>query len=184
MTFGCRPLRGKGTSNKFQMVLLKLSTLIKRRADKVQRGKKKTQKTDRVQRADDQRRENQRHKEFPSHCWKFTTLINSNDRWTHYRAEPAHIGPVGLTDWQIAVLNLWQIAAYESEISKLREELLKEIGHLEERKEEAVKAAANCSPEHFQNLQDQFFSELHQMIKLLKKKKKKILVSWTIKIPG
>ncbi|AWO96691.1 Kinesin-like protein [Scophthalmus maximus] len=51
-----------------------------------------------------------------------------------------------------------KIAAYEREISKLREELLKEIGHLEERKEEAVKAAANCSAEHFQNLQDQFFS--------------------------
>lgn len=57
-------------------------------------------------------------------------------------------------------LNAQQIAAYEREISKLREELLKEIGHLEEKKEEAVKAAANCSPEHFQNLQEQFFSEL------------------------
>ncbi|XP_051812782.1 kinesin-like protein KIFC3 isoform X2 [Acanthochromis polyacanthus] len=51
-----------------------------------------------------------------------------------------------------------KIAAYEREISKLREELLKEIGHLEARKEEAVKAAASCSAEHFQNLQDQFFS--------------------------
>lgn len=60
------------------------------------------------------------------------------------------------------MLNLSQIAAYEREISKLREELLKEISHLEERKEEAVKAAANCSPEHFQNLQDQFFSKLQQ----------------------
>uniref|UniRef100_M4AI28 Si:ch211-257p13.3 n=1 Tax=Xiphophorus maculatus TaxID=8083 RepID=M4AI28_XIPMA len=50
-----------------------------------------------------------------------------------------------------------KIAAYEREISHLREELLKEIGHLEERKEEAVKAAASCSAEHFQNLQDQFF---------------------------
>uniref|UniRef100_A0A3P8SKM4 Kinesin-like protein KIFC3 n=1 Tax=Amphiprion percula TaxID=161767 RepID=A0A3P8SKM4_AMPPE len=50
-----------------------------------------------------------------------------------------------------------KIAAYEREISKLREELLKEIGHLEARKEEAVKAAASCSAEHFQNLQDQFF---------------------------
>ncbi|XP_054477828.1 kinesin-like protein KIFC3 [Anoplopoma fimbria] len=50
-----------------------------------------------------------------------------------------------------------KIAAYEREISKLREELLKEIGHLEEKKEEAVKAAATCSAEHFQNLQDQFF---------------------------
>lgn len=57
-------------------------------------------------------------------------------------------------------LNPQQIAAYEREIGKLREELLAEIGHLEEKKEEAVKAAANCSPEHFQNLQDQFFSEL------------------------
>ncbi|XP_056300990.1 kinesin-like protein KIFC3 isoform X2 [Pseudoliparis swirei] len=51
-----------------------------------------------------------------------------------------------------------KIATYEREISKLREELLKEIGHLEERKEEAVKAAATCSAEHFQNLQDKFFS--------------------------
>uniref|UniRef100_A0A096ME41 Kinesin-like protein n=1 Tax=Poecilia formosa TaxID=48698 RepID=A0A096ME41_POEFO len=51
-----------------------------------------------------------------------------------------------------------KIAAYEREISHLREELLKEIGHLEEKKEEAVKAAASCSAEHFQNLQDQFFT--------------------------
>ncbi|XP_041843275.1 kinesin-like protein KIFC3 isoform X2 [Melanotaenia boesemani] len=51
-----------------------------------------------------------------------------------------------------------KIAAYEREIGKLREELLKEIGHLEARKEEAVKAAASCSAEHFQNLQDQFFT--------------------------
>ncbi|XP_026149195.1 kinesin-like protein KIFC3 isoform X3 [Mastacembelus armatus] len=51
-----------------------------------------------------------------------------------------------------------KIAAYEQEISKLKEELLKEIGHLEERKEEAVMAAANCSAEHFLNLQDQFFT--------------------------
>ncbi|KAJ0000347.1 hypothetical protein NQD34_012189 [Periophthalmus magnuspinnatus] len=50
-----------------------------------------------------------------------------------------------------------KIAAYEREISSLREQLLREIGHLEERKEEAVKAAASCSAEHFQNLQDQFF---------------------------
>ncbi|KAM4600314.1 kinesin-like protein KIFC3 [Polymixia lowei] len=51
-----------------------------------------------------------------------------------------------------------KIAAYEREISKLREELLKEIGHLEEKKEEAVKAAASCSAEHFQSLQHQFFN--------------------------
>ncbi|XP_057689565.1 kinesin-like protein KIFC3 [Corythoichthys intestinalis] len=51
-----------------------------------------------------------------------------------------------------------KIAAYEREIGQLREELLKEIGHLEERKEEAVKAAANCSTEHFEDLQHQFFS--------------------------
>ncbi|XP_016122602.1 kinesin-like protein KIFC3 [Sinocyclocheilus grahami] len=49
-----------------------------------------------------------------------------------------------------------KIAAYEREIGTLREELLKEIGHLEEKKEEAVKAAANCSQEHLQSLQDQF----------------------------
>lgn len=77
------------------------------------------------------------------------------------------------------MLNLLQIAAYEREISKLREELLKEIGHLEERKEEAVKAAATCSAEHFQNLQDQFFSESHQTIK---PPKKEILVSAQKKI--
>uniref|UniRef100_A0AAY4CG63 Kinesin-like protein n=1 Tax=Denticeps clupeoides TaxID=299321 RepID=A0AAY4CG63_9TELE len=52
-----------------------------------------------------------------------------------------------------------KIAAYEREIGMLREELLKEIGHLEERKEEAVKAAASCSQEHVQSLQDQFTSE-------------------------
>lgn len=69
-----------------------------------------------------------------------------------------------MTVWQIAVLNLLQIAAYEREISKLREDLLREIGHLEERKEEAVKAAASCSAEHFQNLQDQFFSEFGHWI--------------------
>ncbi|KAM9783240.1 kinesin-like protein KIFC3 [Neosynchiropus ocellatus] len=50
-----------------------------------------------------------------------------------------------------------KIAAYEREIGRLREELLKEIGHLEEKKEEAVKAAAGCSAERFQDLQQQFF---------------------------
>ncbi|XP_018596147.2 kinesin-like protein KIFC3 [Scleropages formosus] len=49
-----------------------------------------------------------------------------------------------------------KIIAYEVEIEKLRGELLKEIGHLEERKEEAVKAAAECSEQHLQNLQEQF----------------------------
>lgn len=49
-----------------------------------------------------------------------------------------------------------KIAAYEREIGTLREELLKEIGHLEKRKDEAVKAAASCSAEHFQDLQEQF----------------------------
>lgn len=79
---------------------------------------------------------------------------------THYTAESAMTGPARLTGCHTVVLNLLQIAAYEREIGKLREELLKEISHLEERKDEAVKAAANCSAEHFQNLQDQFFSEL------------------------
>ncbi|KAG1949035.1 kinesin-like protein KIFC3 [Pimephales promelas] len=51
-----------------------------------------------------------------------------------------------------------KIAAYEREIGTLREELLKEIGHLEEKKEAAVKAAANCSEEHFQSLQNQFIT--------------------------
>ncbi|KAM6968337.1 kinesin-like protein KIFC3 [Aplochiton taeniatus] len=59
-----------------------------------------------------------------------------------------------------------KIAAYEREISKLREELLKEIGHLEERKEEAVKAAADCSAEHFQSLQEQFFGLQKRMTAL------------------
>ncbi|KAL4646938.1 kinesin-like protein KIFC3 [Arapaima gigas] len=49
-----------------------------------------------------------------------------------------------------------KIIAYEAEIEKLRGELLKEIRHLEEQKEEAVKAAANCSKQHLQNLQEQF----------------------------
>ncbi|XP_030638544.1 kinesin-like protein KIFC3 [Chanos chanos] len=49
-----------------------------------------------------------------------------------------------------------KIAAYEREIGTLREELLKEIGHLEEKKDEAVKAAASCSEEHLHDLQDQF----------------------------
>ncbi|KAJ8288134.1 hypothetical protein COCON_G00007930 [Conger conger] len=49
-----------------------------------------------------------------------------------------------------------KIAAYEVEIGKLRDELLKEIGHLEERKDEAVKAAADCSEQHLHNLQQQF----------------------------
>ncbi|KAJ8290722.1 hypothetical protein GJAV_G00016720 [Gymnothorax javanicus] len=53
-----------------------------------------------------------------------------------------------------------KIAAYEVEIGKLREELLKEIGHLEERKDEAVKAAAECSDQHLHNLQEQFTEEL------------------------
>lgn len=52
-----------------------------------------------------------------------------------------------------------QIAAYEREIRTLQAELMKEIKHLEEKKDEAVKAAANCSQEQFQSLQDQFMSE-------------------------
>lgn len=52
-----------------------------------------------------------------------------------------------------------QIAAYEREIGSLQAELMKEIEHLEEKKDEAVKAAANCSQEQFQSLQDQFMSE-------------------------
>lgn len=52
-----------------------------------------------------------------------------------------------------------QIAAYEREIGTLQAELMKEIEHLEEKKDEAVKAAANCSQEQFQSLQDQFMSE-------------------------
>lgn len=52
-----------------------------------------------------------------------------------------------------------QIAAYEREIGTLQAQLMKEIEHLEEKKDEAVKAAANCSQEQFQSLQDQFMSE-------------------------
>ncbi|MCJ8728763.1 hypothetical protein PDJAM_G00008120 [Pangasius djambal] len=51
-----------------------------------------------------------------------------------------------------------KIAAYEREIGTLQAELMKEIEHLEEKKDEAVKAAANCSQEQFQNLQDQFMT--------------------------
>ncbi|XP_060726418.1 kinesin-like protein KIFC3 [Tachysurus vachellii] len=51
-----------------------------------------------------------------------------------------------------------KIAAYEREIESLQAELMKEIEHLEEKKDEAVKAAANCSQEQFQSLQDQFMT--------------------------
>ncbi|XP_026795764.3 kinesin-like protein KIFC3 isoform X1 [Pangasianodon hypophthalmus] len=51
-----------------------------------------------------------------------------------------------------------KIAAYEREIGTLQAELMKEIEHLEEKKDEAVKAAADCSQEQFQNLQDQFMT--------------------------
>lgn len=108
-----------------------------------------------LQRTDNQNGEKiKSRRKFPFHCWKLTA--NPIDRRRHYRDEPAG------TDEPTAsptVLNVSQIAAYEREICELREELLKEIGHLEKRKEEAVKAAASCSPEHFQNLQEQFFSK-------------------------
>ncbi|TTF41815.1 Kinesin-like protein KIFC3 [Bagarius yarrelli] len=51
-----------------------------------------------------------------------------------------------------------KIAAYEREIGTLQAELMKEIEHLEEKKDEAVKAATNCSQEQFQSLQDQFMT--------------------------
>ncbi|KAF5901102.1 kinesin-like protein KIFC3, partial [Clarias magur] len=51
-----------------------------------------------------------------------------------------------------------KIAAYEREIGTLQAELMKEIEHLEEKKEAAVKAAANCSQEQVQSLQDQFMT--------------------------
>ncbi|KAM4735065.1 LOW QUALITY PROTEIN: kinesin-like protein KIFC3 [Anableps anableps] len=60
-----------------------------------------------------------------------------------------------------------KIAAYEREISQLREDA-EEIGHLEERKEEAVKLLASCSAEHFQNLQDQFFTLQKRLTALLR----------------
>uniref|UniRef100_A0A668ALH9 Si:ch211-257p13.3 n=1 Tax=Myripristis murdjan TaxID=586833 RepID=A0A668ALH9_9TELE len=59
-----------------------------------------------------------------SRCLQFVTWINLSDRLTHYRAD------------------LPQIAAYEREISELKEDLLKEIGHLEERKEEKLALAS------------------------------------------
>uniref|UniRef100_A0A4W4FS44 Kinesin-like protein n=1 Tax=Electrophorus electricus TaxID=8005 RepID=A0A4W4FS44_ELEEL len=40
---------------------------------------------------------------------------------------------------------LWQIAAYEREIGTLQAELLKEISHLEEKKDEAVRAASSLA---------------------------------------
>lgn len=92
--------------------------------------------------------------------------------WLLATKEPGYIGQWSSPDqskWQINSLScdLPQIAAYEREIGELKEDLLKEIGHLEERKEEAVRAAATCSAEHFQNLQDQFFSELYQRVLIL-----------------
>ncbi|XP_016424387.1 kinesin-like protein KIFC3 [Sinocyclocheilus rhinocerous] len=76
-------------------------------------------------------------------------LSNQRERCRHLEENVRHSDEVSC--------NLQhKIAAYEREIGTLREELLKEIGHLEEKKEEAVKAAANCSQEHLQSLQDQF----------------------------
>lgn len=48
-----------------------------------------------------------------------------------------------------------QISAYECEITKLREELLREISHLEAQKEEAVKEASECSEQHLEQLREQ-----------------------------
>ncbi|XP_060777745.1 kinesin-like protein KIFC3 [Neoarius graeffei] len=59
-----------------------------------------------------------------------------------------------------------KIAAYEREIGTLQAELMKEIEHLEEKKDAAVKAATNCSQEQFQSLQDQFRT-LQQRLKAL-----------------
>lgn len=113
------------------------------------------------QKTDDHRRENQRQKEEVSiSVWK----IHNQGR-LHWQMKPLQGWARAYRaagNWHQDKLLCWiflQIAAYEREIGKLREELLKEIGHLEERKEEAVRAAANCTPEHFQNLQDQFFSK-------------------------
>nr|XP_015212604.1 PREDICTED: kinesin-like protein KIFC3 [Lepisosteus oculatus] len=49
-----------------------------------------------------------------------------------------------------------KIVAYESEIGRLGQQLLTEIGHLEARKEEAVREAAECSEQHLQHLREQF----------------------------
>ncbi|XP_058868974.1 kinesin-like protein KIFC3 isoform X2 [Acipenser ruthenus] len=49
-----------------------------------------------------------------------------------------------------------KIVEYESEIGKLREDLLKEITHLEATKDEAVKEAAECSEQHLDQLREQF----------------------------
>lgn len=70
------------------------------------------------------------------------------------------ISPAGLIEATASCpCAIAQITAYEVEIEKLRRELLKEIGHLEERKEEAVRAAAECSEQQLQSLQQQFTGE-------------------------
>lgn len=49
-----------------------------------------------------------------------------------------------------------QISAYEHEMAQLREQLLREISHLEAQKEEAVKEASECSEQHLDQLRQQF----------------------------
>ncbi|XP_061468170.1 kinesin-like protein KIFC2 [Rhineura floridana] len=62
--------------------------------------------------------------------------------------------------WTLKEAECWkiqdrQIAAYESEIAGLRQELLWKISRLEAQKEEAVREASQCSKQHLQHLRKQ-----------------------------
>ncbi|XP_063777145.1 kinesin-like protein KIFC3 [Pseudophryne corroboree] len=48
-----------------------------------------------------------------------------------------------------------KISAYESEIGKLKEDLMQEIHQLEAQKEDAIKEASECSEQHMEDLKDQ-----------------------------
>ncbi|XP_078062946.1 kinesin-like protein KIFC3, partial [Mustelus asterias] len=50
----------------------------------------------------------------------------------------------------------YKILVYETEIGKLRQDLLLKIGQLEASKDQAVKEAAECSEEHLEELRQQF----------------------------
>ncbi|RXM28493.1 Kinesin-like protein KIFC3 [Acipenser ruthenus] len=59
-----------------------------------------------------------------------------------------------------------KIVEYESEIGKLREDLLKEITHLEATKDEAVKEAAECSEQHLDQLREQFTGNIRVLCRV------------------
>ncbi|KAE8599853.1 hypothetical protein XENTR_v10017360 [Xenopus tropicalis] len=48
-----------------------------------------------------------------------------------------------------------KISSYETEIEKLKHELMEEIHHLESQKEEAIKEASECSEQHLDHLKEQ-----------------------------